>query len=193
MRRASSPPTARPERLYAFAKRRAERGLQGHHCRRRRGRPSAGHDGLDDDPSGARRSGRKPGAQRPGQSLFDRADAARHSGRHARHRQAGRDQCRPPRRQHPGAPRSRRWPSGCEAWRAKQTAAVAEAPQGRAPDAARTALCRPAPPSAYWAAANLAACWRSPPLDLASNAISLRPRPTVRPSRWPPRIPVARL
>ena len=37
-----------PDRLFAFAKRRAEEGLQGHHRRRRRRRPSARHDGVAD-------------------------------------------------------------------------------------------------------------------------------------------------
>ena len=49
------------------------------------------------------------------------------------------------------------------------------------------ARCRPARRSAFWAAANWAACWRLRPRDLASNATFSRPKPITRPIRWPRR------
>ena len=52
-----------PKRLYDYAQSAKDRGLKVDHRRRRRSRSSAGHDGVDDLASRARRSDRKPGAQ----------------------------------------------------------------------------------------------------------------------------------
>ena len=64
-------------------------------------------------------------------SLFHRADAGRHSGRHARHRQGGRHQCRRCLRPAFWRCRDKALAKRLEAWREKQTAAVAMNAQGR--------------------------------------------------------------
>ena len=89
------------------------RGLQGHHRRRRRGGASAGHDGGLHDAAGVRRAGPLEGAVGPGQPAFDRPDAGRRSGRHARDRRSRRGQRRAARRSRAGARRR----SACRAAR----------------------------------------------------------------------------
>ena len=101
----------------------------------------------------------------PGFAAVDRPDAGRHSGRNPGHRQGRRHQCRPARRQRAVACDAA-LAARLEAWRAAQTAAVAEQPEGRIADADCTAPCRPARPSASWAADSLPACWRWPPRQL---------------------------
>ena len=52
-----------PKRLYDYAHRREGARPQGDHRRRRRGGASARHGRVDDRASGARRAGRKQGAE----------------------------------------------------------------------------------------------------------------------------------
>ena len=52
-----------PERLYQYAQDGEDPRAQGDHRGRRRRRPSAGHDGVDDGAAGAGRAGREPGAE----------------------------------------------------------------------------------------------------------------------------------
>ena len=52
-----------PKRLYDYAHSAKERGLKVDHRRRRRRGASARHGRLDDRAAGARRAGRKPGAE----------------------------------------------------------------------------------------------------------------------------------
>ena len=75
--------------------------------------------------AGARRAGaRSKALAGHRQPAVDRADAGRHSGRHARDRRGRRDQCRAARRRDPGDHATRRLRERLDAWRAAQTAAV---------------------------------------------------------------------
>ena len=65
----------------------------------------------------------------PRQPLFHRADAGRHSGRHARHRRSRRDQRRAARRRRSSRSPTRTSPRASTAYRAAQTASVAEEPE----------------------------------------------------------------
>ena len=80
---------------------RARSRARGHHRRRRRRRSPARHDGGEDLAAGARRAGAVEGAERPRLAAVDRADAGRHSGRHARDRRRRRDQRGTARRRDP--------------------------------------------------------------------------------------------
>src|SRR5580692_1715516 len=68
-------------------------------------RASSRHDRLSHQPAGVRRAGGIQGAVGAGFALFHRADAARCSGRHARHRAGWRRQCGAACRQRVGAER----------------------------------------------------------------------------------------
>ena len=66
-----------PERLYDYAKSAKAPRPEGDHRRRRRGGAPARHDRVVDTAAGAGRAHRHHLAGRPGQPLFDRADAGR--------------------------------------------------------------------------------------------------------------------
>ena len=123
------PPHARP--AVCLCQGRQGGRLQGHHCRRRRRRASAGHGGGADGTAGIRRARRIQGAVGRRFALLHRADAGRHSRRHAGDRQGRRDQRRAARRKRAGAERSRTR-TRLAAWRKQQTDAVAERPEGSA-------------------------------------------------------------
>ena len=117
-----------PDRLYALRQGRARRRLQGDHRRRRRRGASAGHDGGADAAAGARRAGRIRRRCRA-RIRCCRSSRCRPAFRSARWRSA-----------RPARSMRRCWPRPCwrspmtdladrlDAWRAAQTAAVAERP-----------------------------------------------------------------
>ena len=76
------------------------------------------------------------GADGAGFAALHRPDAGRHPGRHAGHRQGRRGQRRPAGRRRPGAVRRQRSPQRLDAWRAAQTAKVADRADGRRRDRA---------------------------------------------------------
>ena len=113
--------------------------------------------------------------------LFDRADAGRHSGRHAGHRQGRRDQRRAARGRRAGAVATTALADRLDAWRAAQTATVADDRRTRN-DCSRLP---PARRSASSAAASSAACWRWPPPASATARSSSSRSRTARPRRSP--------
>ena len=132
----------------------------------------------------ARRADRQQGAVGPGQPAVHRADAGRRARRHAGHRRGRRHQRRPARGPDPGA-RGRR---ARQAARGAARQADGVGSRGAARTMPEAAACarrsRPAPPSASWAAASSAACWRWPPRASASRPTSTARR-AARPSTWP--------
>ena len=112
-----------------------------------------------------------------GFALFDRADAARHSGRHARHRQGRRDQRGAAGRERLGAERSRRWPAGSKPGGRGRPPAVAEIPKDGRVTATPSPYSSPRPRSASSAAASSAGCWRWPRRGSASSVMSSAPSP----------------
>jgi hypothetical protein len=94
-----------PDRLVSYAKDAKGRGLKVIIAGRRRGRAPARHDRRHDPAAGAGRAGPIENPVRPRQPAVDRADAARRSGRHPRHRRSGRSECRHHGRLHRGAGR----------------------------------------------------------------------------------------
>ena len=129
------------------------------------------------------------GAGGHGSASFHRPDAGRHSGRHARHRQGRRDQCRASRRERPGAARSRRSPPVLTTGAPRRPRRSPKPRHGRAPDLGtrRSSALPPARPSGFSAAASSAACSRSTAAGSASRSISTVRTPAARPSTSPPR------
>ena len=106
-----------PDHLFRYAEERRGPRDPGHRRRRRRRGPPAGHARRQDDPAGHRRPDPDPAPRRPGFAALDRPDAARHPGRHGRHRE--RDERRAAGGGDPGARPIRRspsaWPPGAPA------------------------------------------------------------------------------
>ena len=110
-----------PDVLFSYAETAAIPWPARDHRRRRRGRPPAGHAGLQDRRARAGRTGAEQGVERHGFAVVDRADAGRHPGSHLRYRQCRRGQRR-------RCSRRRCWPANIRqiaealaAFRAKQT------------------------------------------------------------------------
>ena len=151
-----------PKRMATYAAKRAKARAEGDHRRRRRGRPPAGHDGGDD-----RRcrcwACRSKAPRSRARTVFFPSSRCRPAFRSAPWRSAAPARSMPPfwprRSSALATPRSRRrW----QRWRARQTAAVAEAPSDDAPPLGRSSLSmadrrssRRDRPSASWAAGQL--------------------------------------
>ena len=115
-----------PDRLYEFAKGAKAAGYKIIMAGAGGAAHLPGHDRGADAVAGVRRAGRIEGAVGPGFAAFDRADAGRHSRRHAGHRPRRRGQRGAAGGGGAGAFAMRHSPKRLDAWRSAQTAKVAE-------------------------------------------------------------------